>query len=111
MEEAANEGRALWSGGPLPPFAEEAYADALLYLRRPEEASIAYRRVLAGTQGEVPAELRTMARYGMYYASVELEDFETAYATIDALVDDEPIWRSYNDDPTATTIPSAPMPR
>ena len=41
-----------------------------------------------------------MARYGLYYASVELEDFETAYATIDALVDDQPIWRMYRDDPT-----------
>ena len=100
MEEAATEGRALQSGGPLPPFAEEAYADALLYLRRPEEASAAYRRVLAGSQKDVPAEMRIMARYGLYYASVELEDFETAYATIDALVDDQPIWRMYRDDPT-----------
>ena len=40
------------------------------------------------------------ARYGKFYASVELEDFTTAYATIDALVGDEPIWRSYKDDPS-----------
>ena len=40
------------------------------------------------------------ASYGKFYASVELEDFATAYATIDALVGDEPIWRTYKDDPS-----------
>ena len=34
MKEVVKEGHALCSGGPLPPYAEEAYADALLYLRR-----------------------------------------------------------------------------
>jgi biofilm PGA synthesis protein PgaA len=100
MEEAAREGRALQSDGPLPAFAEEAYADALLYLRRPEEASAAYRRVLAASPRDVPADTQIMARYGLFYAAVEAEDFDTAYATIDALVNDEPIWRMYRDDPT-----------
>ncbi len=100
MEEAAREGEALRSGGALPPYAEEAYADALLYLRRPEEASAAYRRVLAGSNADVPDETRLMARYGLFYASVEAEDFDTVYATIDSLANDEPIWRMYRDDPT-----------
>jgi biofilm PGA synthesis protein PgaA len=100
MKEVVKEGRALRSDGPLPAYAEEAYADALLYLRLPEEASAAYRRVLAGNPKDVPAETRTMARYGLYYAAVELEDFNTAYATIDSLVNDEPIWRTFHDDPT-----------
>ena len=100
MEEAAREGQALRSGGPMPAFAEEAYADALLYLRRPEEAASAYRRVLAGNPKGVPAETRTLARYGLFNAAVELEDFDTAYATIDALVNDAAIWRTYRDDPT-----------
>jgi biofilm PGA synthesis protein PgaA len=100
MKELVKEGRALRSDGPLPAYAEEAYADALLYLRLPEEASAAYRRVLAGSPKDVPADTRTMARYGLYYAAVELEDFDTAYATIDSLVNDEPIWRMYRDDPT-----------
>ena len=111
MEEAAAEGRALQSGGPLPPFAEEAYADALLYLRLPEEAIAAYRRVLAGSPKDVPADTQLKARYGLFYASVELEDFDTAYATIDALANDEPTWRTYRDDPRGATIPTAPMPR
>ena len=100
MKEAVKEGGALRSSGPLPPYAEEAYADALLYLRQPEDASAAYRRVLAGNPKDVPADTQIAARYGLYYAAVELEDFDTAYATIDSLVDDEPIWRVYRDDPT-----------
>jgi biofilm PGA synthesis protein PgaA len=94
MQEAVAEGDALRSGGPLPPYAEEAYADALLYLRRPEDARAAYARVLAANPKDVKA------RYGTFYAAVELEDFDTAYAVIDALVDDEPIWRTNQNDPT-----------
>jgi biofilm PGA synthesis protein PgaA len=46
MQQVVAEGQALRSEGPLPPYAEEAYADALLYLRQPEEARAAYRRIL-----------------------------------------------------------------
>ena len=94
MPEAAAEGEALSADGPLPPYAEQAYADALLYLRRPREARAAYERVLAVTPKDIAA------RYGLFYAATELEDYTTAYATIDALVDDEPVWRTYKDDPT-----------
>ena len=89
MQEAADEGKALAADGPLPPYAEQAYADALLHLRRPAEARDAYRRVLAQSPNELTA------RYGLFYASAELEDFTTAYATIDAIVADQPIWRQY----------------
>jgi biofilm PGA synthesis protein PgaA len=98
MEEAVQEGRALRSDGPLPPYADEAYADALLYLRQPEEAQAAYRRILAANPKDVAGDTRIKARYGLFYSAVELEDFDTAYATIDALVRDEPIWRTYRDD-------------
>jgi biofilm PGA synthesis protein PgaA len=94
MKEAMEEGEALSADGPLPPYAEEAYADALLYMRRPENARDAYERVLAQSPKDVAA------RYGKFYTAVELEDFTTAYATIDALVADEPVWRAYKDDPT-----------
>jgi biofilm PGA synthesis protein PgaA len=94
MQEAAEEGEALSANDPLPQYAEVAYADALLYLQRPGAAREAYERVLAQSPKDV------QARYGKFYASVELEDFATAYATIDALVGDEPIWRSYKDDPS-----------
>ena len=78
---------------PLPQYAEEAYADALLYMRQPEDALEAYKRVLAASPKSV------QARYGQFYSAVELEDFTTAYATIDSMVADEPIWRGYQDDP------------
>jgi biofilm PGA synthesis protein PgaA len=99
MQEAAEEGDALSSDGPLPQYAETAYADALLYLRQPAAAREAYERVLAQSPKDV------QARYGKFYASVELEDFATAYATIDALVGDEPIWRGYKDDPSRYNNP------
>ena len=99
MEEVVREGEALSADGPLPPYAEEAYADALLALRRPEQARDAYRRVLAASPKDV------LARYGLFYAAVELEDFTTAYATIDSLVDDEPVWRTHKDDPSRYTNP------
>ncbi|MFY9892672.1 MAG: poly-beta-1,6 N-acetyl-D-glucosamine export porin PgaA [Xanthobacteraceae bacterium] len=94
MREVVEEGDALRADAPLPPYAEEAYADALLYLRRPKGARAAYGRVLAASPKDVKA------RYGMFYAAVELEDFKTAYATIDSLANDEPIWRTYRDDPS-----------
>jgi biofilm PGA synthesis protein PgaA len=94
MAEAMAEGEALMAEGPLPQYAELAFADSLLYMRRPEAALAAYERVLAQSPKDV------QARYGKFYSAVELEDFRTAYATIDALVEDEPIWRGYKDDPT-----------
>src|SRR5262249_42077105 len=45
------------------------------------------------------------ARYGAFFAAVELEDFASAYATIDSLVNDEPIWRHYQNDPTRQANP------
>jgi biofilm PGA synthesis protein PgaA len=94
MKEVVAEAEALAAEGPLPPYAEQAYGDALLDLQRPEEARKAYERILAQSPNDVAA------RYGKFYASVDLNDFTTAYATIDALVADEPVQRGYKDDPT-----------
>jgi biofilm PGA synthesis protein PgaA len=105
MKEVVEEGRALQSEGPPPPYAEEAYADALLYLRQPEEARAAYRRVLATNPKDLPAETQLVARYGLFYSAVELEDFDTAYAVIDSLVHDQPIWRYYKDSPARYANP------
>ena len=94
MTEAVEEGDALRAEAPLPQYAEEAYADALLYLRRPEDALAAYQRVLAADPKSV------VAQYGQFYSAVELEDFAVAYATIDAMVTDEPTFRGFRDDPS-----------
>lgn len=93
-QQVIDEATALRAEGPLPPYAEEAYADALLDQRHPEDAREAYRRVLAQNPKDV------LARYGVFYASVELDDYRTAYATIDDLAADEPVWRVYNDSPS-----------
>jgi biofilm PGA synthesis protein PgaA len=97
--EVVGEGRALSAEGPLPPYAEQTYADALLYMRQPEAAREGYRRVLAQSPKDVGA------RYGLFYASVDLEDWTTAYATIDGLVADQPAWRYYRGDPTPRANP------
>jgi biofilm PGA synthesis protein PgaA len=94
MKEAMDEGDALSADGPLPAYAEQAYGDALIYMRRPEAARDAYKRVLVQTPKDV------QARYGIFFAYVELDDFTAAYATIDSLVSDEPVWRSYRGDPS-----------
>jgi biofilm PGA synthesis protein PgaA len=99
MQEVAEEGLALRSQGSLPVYAEEAYADALLYLQRPLEARAAYRRVLAANPKDLSPGARLTARYGLFYASVDAEDFDTAYEVIDSLVNDEPIWRTYKESP------------
>ena len=99
MEEARAEGDALRADAPLPPYAEVAYADALLYLRQPAAARDAYRRVLA----QAPADVE--ARYGLFYALNELEDFYAAFDVIDGLAGSEPASRRYRDDPTPYANP------
>lgn len=100
MEEAAREGDALRADGPLPAYAEQSYGDALLYMRRREEARDAYDRILAADPHNVPA------RYGQFFVAVELEDFQTAYAAVDLLLSrDEPIWRRYVNDATRYANP------
>jgi biofilm PGA synthesis protein PgaA len=94
MKEAMDEGDALSAEGPLPAYAEQAYGDALLYMRRPEDSRDAYKRILAQSPKD------TAARYGLFFAEVELEHFTAAYATIDSLTADEPIWRTYRNDPS-----------
>ncbi len=94
MEEVVQEVEAMKGADALPTYVEEAYADALLYLHRPKEALAGYNNVLAREPRNV------QARYGQFYAGVESEDFTTAYAAVDVLLRDEPLWRVYPDDPT-----------
>jgi biofilm PGA synthesis protein PgaA len=100
MKDVVADAEALRADGALPPYAEVVYGDALLYLRRPEEARDAYRRALAAAPKDIDA------RYGLFYAAAELEDFDTAYATIDALAADLPVWLSFKDDPVRHADPA-----
>jgi biofilm PGA synthesis protein PgaA len=100
MADAAAEAASLRSGGELPVYAREALADALLYLHRPEEAGAEYDAVLAAAPQD------ENARYGRFYAAVEMEDFTRAYAVADALLADSPVWRYAADGPARYANPS-----
>lgn len=65
-------------GDALPGFVRHAEADALLALRRPQEARLAYAEVLAAD----PQNKEALD--GRFYAEVEAEDFAAAIATADA---------------------------
>lgn len=77
--EALDAAADLERAGPLPAYVRHAQADALLSLRRPEEAIAAYSDVVA-----VDPDNRD-ARIGLFYAQVEAEAFDDAFATVDAL--------------------------
>lgn len=94
MAEVIAEADALRAAGTtLPPYDREALADALLYMRRPQEARTEYEAVLQAEPGNRNAAI------GRFYAAVEMEDFATAYAQADALLVKEPVWQRYRDDP------------
>lgn len=66
-------------GFPLRPYVRQAEADSLLAVREPEKARAAYASILAAN----PANRD--ARVGRFYAEIECEDFEAAFATADEL--------------------------
>jgi biofilm PGA synthesis protein PgaA len=94
MEEVVREVEKAPDRAELPSYVEQAYADALLYLRRPKEALANYESVLKRDPRNV------QARYGQFYAAVESEDFKTGYSAIEVLMREEPLWRIYAGDPT-----------
>jgi biofilm PGA synthesis protein PgaA len=85
MAEVIAEAEAL---APLPAYADQAYADALLYARRPEAALAAYDRVLAADPGNIEA------LYGRVFALVEQESLTEAFAAADAIANEQPRFRA-----------------
>lgn len=73
-------------GMELPTYVQVAYADALLYLRRPREAIAVYETVLAQQPQQSEIELSLM------YAQLEAEDFAAARRTLDAAIAHNPVW-------------------
>lgn len=72
--------QALRAGGAaIPPWVRLAEAEALLALRRPEEAREAFDEVLRSDPNE------RQARIGRFWAELDLEDYAAAFATADAL--------------------------
>lgn len=87
MAEAVSEYESLVADGiEIPPFARQAAADAYLYLRRPEEARDLYLKVIEAQPGNFTAQ------HALFYAYIELEDFEQALTLIDRLAEREPVW-------------------
>ncbi len=92
MTEVEHHYRQLQEAGiSLPDYALLAAGDALLYLRRPEEAGAIYRRVLERDPRNYNARL------SLFYALVEQERHHEALALIDALAASEPVWRRTRD--------------
>lgn len=93
MAEVVAEAEALL---PLPAFADQAYADALLYLHRPREALAAYDRVLAAEPGKIRAS------YGRVFALVETEQLNEAIAAADAIAASRPRFVGFRGAPART---------
>jgi poly-beta-1,6 N-acetyl-D-glucosamine export porin PgaA len=70
---------ALRTDGPIPVYVRQAEADALLALRRPDEARTAYEEVLAADQQS------RSARVGLFFALLEDERVTEALALADAM--------------------------
>jgi biofilm PGA synthesis protein PgaA len=88
MEEIVAEyGRLEKEGVELPPYALRACGDAFLHLRRPEKAADLYRRVLQGMPGDFETQM------SLFYALVEAEEWEQAFALADAVAAEERAWR------------------
>ncbi len=95
MADAAAEAETLQKEGhALAPYVREAYADALLYLRRPQEARAQYETLLTADPHD------RNSRVGRIYACVEMEDFGCAFDAADALLEDEPLWNGFAGDPS-----------
>ena len=80
MPEVIAEAQSLSETAPLPAYATEALADALLYERRPTEALAAYEAVISAD----PSNLNP--QYGRVFALVETERLSEAVAAIEAMV-------------------------
>ena len=69
-------------GVALPDYVRQAQADALLALRRPAEARRIYTQLIAGRP---PSPATRDAWIGRFYAEVEDEDFDAAFASVDTM--------------------------
>jgi len=70
----------------IPGYALVAAADAYLYLRQPEVARDLYLRGLAVDPNNPDTRL------ALFYAYVDLDDFEAAYREADSTAGQEPVW-------------------
>ncbi len=87
MQEAIDAYEALRNQGvKVPAYVLGPVGDAYLYLRQPEAARDTYLIALKETPDDF--EIRRQ----LFFAYVECDDYDNAYATIDKLRDDQPMW-------------------
>ncbi len=67
------------SGQPIPWWVNQAVADAYLYLHRPEEAEVCYRKVLEADPGQFAATM------GLFYVYSDLRQWQSASQTLERL--------------------------
>lgn len=70
----------------IPAYALSAVADAYLYLQKPDRAAALYHQILVVQPDSLDASL------GLFYALIELEEFNAAYDLIDRLDQGQPTW-------------------
>lgn len=98
MDEAVAAAQALHDEDPaLPAYVRVAWADALLYVRRPREAARLYEEILREQPAQTEIELSLM------FAQLEAEDFAGARKTLDVTVAREQPW-------TRAPGPAQPLP-
>jgi biofilm PGA synthesis protein PgaA len=82
-------------GVTVPAYARLSAAAAYLYLEDPATAREVYQSVV--DEDPKDGEIRFQAHLGLFYAWVELERYDRAYAVIDALDRDQPTFLRYMD--------------
>lgn len=100
-QDVITEYNALKSEGvELPSFALKVVADAYSRLRDPENARRLYEAALVGN----PKDFES--RIGLFYAELESEDFDAAFATIDALAAEQMPYLTVNGQAQTTPNPA-----
>ena len=89
------------AGLTVPGYARSSVADALLELRRPEEAAVLYREALADRPGDFDLSL------ALFFALIEAERIDEATARVDALAGRTPAWQGGRANPDAVTARTA----
>jgi biofilm PGA synthesis protein PgaA len=89
------------AGLPVPGYARSSVADALLELRRPDEAATLYRESLAEQPGDFDLSL------ALFFALIESERIDEATAHVDALAERTPRWQGGRGNHDAVTARTA----
>jgi biofilm PGA synthesis protein PgaA len=91
MKDVASLHHLLTETNEVPDYVKQAAAGALLATRNPDKSHEIYQQILK----EDPYNYQ--AQIGLFYSSIEDEDFDSAYDFIDDLFKKEPVFQSFSD--------------